>query len=368
MKKETQPYLGLEIGPIRPPSEANSLMLRVTRNCSWNKCTFCGLYKGEKFSLRPCEHVLEDIRTVKDRVDAIQSGNRASPQDWAYHSAKNWIESGMESVFLQDANSMITPTKDLIRIIRELKSQFPQINRITSYARSKTIVRISDDTLKEIADAGVNRIHIGLETASDIILDLVKKGTDKATQILAGQKVKAAGIELSEYYMPGLGGLEYLEENALETADALRQINPDFIRIRTLALPDDTPLKADYDAGLFVRSSDVDVAKELRMMIQNLCGVTSEIKSDHILNLLPEVDGKLPQDQGAILKIIDDFLNLLPQDKIVYRLGRRLAYFQSIADLDNQFVRQKIEHIIRDEGINSDNIDSITDQLMKRFI
>lgn len=364
----TEEYGGFELGPIRPPSEAASLMVRVTRNCSWNKCTFCGLYKGEKFSLRPKEHVMRDIRSVKLCVDAICDNSFSGEKDWAYFSALNWLKEGMKSVFLQDANSMIVKPDAMVELLTFLREQFPEIQRITSYARSRTISHISDENLKRIAEAGLNRIHIGMETASDTVLTLVKKGADKATHILAGQRIKAAGIELSEYYMPGLGGTEYLEESALETADALNRIDPDFIRIRTLALPDSIPLKADYDAGLFTRANDVEMVRELRLMIANLSGITSTIKSDHILNLLPEVDGRLPGDRDRLLGALDGFLSLDAHEQAVYRFGRRIAQMHRVEDLQNSTRRAGIERIMQEEGVDEGNIDLVVDTLIQRFI
>ena len=160
----------------------------------------------------------------------------------ALHAARNFVASGMQSIFLQDGNSLIIKPEEMVRILEHIKQAFPRVERITSSARSHTIARISDENLAKIARAGLNRIHIGMESGSDAVLKKIRKGTDKKTQVLAGQKVKRAGMELSEYYMPGLGGKSLSEDNAVETADALNQINPDFIRIRTLALPDGTPL------------------------------------------------------------------------------------------------------------------------------
>jgi hypothetical protein len=369
--KKTKPpqiYEGFELGPIRPPSEADSLMVRVTRNCSWNKCTFCGLYKGEKFSLRPKEHVMEDIRAVKRCVEAIRANDFSGEKDWAYYSALGWMRNGMESVFLQDANSMIVKPDVMVELLTFLRRQFPEIRRITSYARSHTISRIGDEDLRRIAGAGLNRIHIGMETASDTVLELVRKGTDKARQILAGQRVRSAGIELSEYYMPGLGGMEYLEESALETADALSQINPDFIRIRTLALRDGIPLQADYDTGRFTRASDVEMVRELRLMIANLRGIGSTIKSDHVLNLLPRVDGRLPDDRERLLGELDGFLALDPREQSIYRFGRRTLQMSGIDDLKNPTRRNGIERFMREKGVEEGNIDQVVDSLMQRFI
>ncbi len=160
----------------------------------------------------------------------------------ALHAARNFVASGMQSIFLQDGNSLIIKPEEMVRILEHIKQAFPRVERITSSARSHTIARISDENLAKIARAGLNRIHIGMESGSDAVLKKIRKGTDKKTQVLAGQNVKRAGMELSEYYMPGLGGKSLSEDNAVETADALNQINPDFIRILTLALPDGTPL------------------------------------------------------------------------------------------------------------------------------
>jgi len=155
----------------------------------------------------------------------------------------------MHAIFLQDANSLIVKPDQLIRILRHLRSRFPWVDRITSYARSHTIARISDGNLRQMREAGLNRIHIGLESGSDAVLDRVRKGVDKRTQIKAGQKVKKAGMELSEYVMPGLGGKALSRDHALETADALNRINPDFIRLRTLALPGGIPLADEHRSG-----------------------------------------------------------------------------------------------------------------------
>lgn len=378
-------YEGFEVGPIRPPSESESLLLRVTRNCPWNQCRFCGLYKEKKFSIRPKEHVLRDIDLIKECIDVLKGADDGTSykrktlmyhlretlgdnEGWAYPSAVNWYRNGMKSIFLQDANSMIIKPDDMVEILMHIRNNFSEVERITCYARSHTIARISDKDLKRITDAGLNRIHIGMETASDQVLNLIKKGVDKATHILAGQKVKKAGIELSEYFMPGLGGNEYSEENALETADALNQINPDFIRIRTLAIPNHTLLYNDYEEGIFTRTNDVKMVEELILFIENLEGITSTIKSDHILNLIPEVEGVLPRDKEKIIDALKWFLNLNEEEKMIFRIGRRTGLINSITDLSESYIREKVESIIKQYNISTQNLDIVVDELMKRFI
>lgn len=383
--KACEDYEGFELGPIRPPSEARSLMLRITRNCPWNQCTFCGLYKGEKFTIRPVSHVLRDIDTIRHYVGKIQEfmaqaggatqrqylnlmAGLSENEKMALHTALNWQKAGMQSIFLQDANTLVIKPDDLVEILNYAKKCFPQVQRITSYARSQTIARISDDDMQRIAEAGLNRIHIGLESASDDVLNFVKKGVDKTKHIIAGQKVKRAGIELSEYFMPGLGGQAFSKEHALETADALNQINPDFIRIRSLALPEYIGLYKDYQAGTFTPLDDTGMAEELLLMLDNLKGITSMIKSDHILNLLQEVEGRLPDDREQMTLPIRTFLALPPEERLVYLVGRRTGIFAKLSDLHDPELRNHAERACAAHGVTLNNVDEFTADMMKRFI
>ena len=383
--KTIEPYTGFEQGPIRPPSEAGSLLIRITRNCPWNRCTFCPVYKGTPFSLRPVAHVLKDIDKVNFYVDSILNAQRtngrvaqssyasisSSPDDldrMALHAARNFVASGMKSIFLQDGNSLIIKPDDLVTILEHLKQAFPDVERVTSYARSHTIARINEGDIRRFAEAGLNRIHIGMESGADAVLKKVKKGTDKATQVLAGQKIKRAGMELSEYYMPGLGGRKLLRENALETADALNQINPDFIRLRTLALPEGTPLAEQYKTGEFDKMGEVETAQELLLFLDSLNGIESTIKSDHVLNLFSEVEGKLPQDKEKMTAPVREFLELSPQQQMVFSIGRRSHQLSTLADLDDPIKYRYSERMCSELGATIDNVDDIVDSIIKRFI
>lgn len=378
-------YGGYEVGPIRPPSEAESLLVRVTRNCPWNKCKFCGLYKGTKFSVRPKEHVLKDIEMVREFIDRIQTAETTmdleskreviklrnyygKKGDWAYYSAVNWMKSGMKSIFLQDANSLVIKPEDMIETLEYIRENLPETERVTSYTRSHTIARIPDKDLKKMAAAGLNRIHIGMESASDRILKMIEKGVSKEDHISAGKKVKKAEIELSEYFMPGLGGNEYSDENAIETADALSQIDPDFIRIRTLAVTDGSELSKDYEAGIFTRTNDEKMVEELLLFVKSLKGVTSTLKSDHILNLLPELEGRFPEEREKMIGVLEGFLNLRERERIVFKIGRRTGIMAVIKDLDNPLKKMRVEEIIEEQRITRENIDEITNEMIKRFI
>jgi hypothetical protein len=378
--KKTPPYNGFEQGPIRPPSESESLLIRITRNCPWNRCTFCPVYKDDNFSLRPVEHVLNDIDTVKSYVDAIVETKRTGTRYYgdflkegledevALHAAYHFVAGGMRSIFLQDGNSLIIKPEDIITILCHLQLSFPMVERITSYARSRTIARISDENLEKMAQAGLNRIHIGMESGSDRVLKMVRKGVDKATQIKAGQKVKRAGIELSEYFMPGLGGDALSREHALESADALNQINPDFIRMRALALPVAAPLTTQFEAGEFDKMGEVATARELLLFLESLQGITSKVRSDHVLNLFSEVNGTLPADQQKMIDPLRRFLALDAREQMIFCIGRRTHRLSRLADLNKPELRDPVAQMCDEHGATEDNMDQIIQAIMQRFI
>ena len=289
--------LPYEMGPIRPPSEAYSLLIRVDRNCHWNRCEFCPVYKHETHEPRPVSEVLDDIRN-------------AAP---AYEAS---LGITFKTAFLQDADPIKLPTSDLVLILTELRKSFPAITRVTTYARSASLAKKPVEELKELRDAGLTRIHCGFETGYDALLRYMKKGASAKIQIKGGKKVKDAGIELSEYYMPGLGGDLCLEEqptwkrHAEESARVLNEIDPDFIRMRTLGIPPFGPLWQKFQKGEFKRLSDLDIVKEIHYFIETLEGISSQVKSDHSSNALMELEGKLPEDKERMLAIAESYLKM----------------------------------------------------------
>lgn len=384
-KSKSSVYTGFEQGPIRPPSEANSLLIRVTRNCPWNRCTFCPVYKNTRFSLRPVEHVKKDIDTVNKYVTLAReivgnanhfpraavaelAGKSETDEYAAFQAAIHWIMSGMRSIFIQDANSLVIKPAKMIDILRHLRDSFPHVERITSYARSETIARIDDEDLKAMADAGLNRIHIGLESGSDDVLKRVQKGVTKAIHIKAGLKVKRSGMELSEYVMPGLGGKTLWETHARETADALNQINPDFIRMRTLALPTNLELYEDYRTGAFEKNTELETVKEIRLFIETLEGITSMVKSDHILNLFQELEGRLPEDKQRMLDILQTYLTMEPERRCVYQVGRRMGLFEELGDMDIPDRLAAVESVCRKYGVTPENVDDLIEKAKRGFI
>ncbi len=384
-KEPEEAYRGFEQGPIRPPSEAFSLLIRITRNCPWNRCAFCPVYKGSHFSVRPLEHVLKDIEQIARSISLIhlRFGGEVYAIDemtlnrvlqdtgidlQAFICAVNWYSAGMRSVFLQDANSLVLPTEKLLSVLNKLTQCFPAVQRITSYARAQTIYKKSLEEMKQLREHGLNRIHIGLESGSDKVLKFMKKGVTKEQHIEAGQKVMNAGIELSEYYMPGLAGKELLEEHAIESADALNKINPTFIRLRTLAIPTNTPLYEEWKSGNFKKCTDEEIVHELLCFIEHLDGISSIIKSDHILNLLPELEGKFPEDKGKMITILNEFIGLPDQEKLIFQVGRRMGLFDNLSERMDVKKRAVVERVIKQYGISNDNIEDIINQFMSRML
>jgi len=357
-------YGGFEQGPIRPPSEASSLLIRVNRNCPWNRCTFCSIYKKKKFSLRPVDDVLQDIDTIRRFVDVIHEGRPGSrpemlsPGDGqAFNAARNWVADGMESIFLQDADGLVIRPENLLKILRHLKELFPQVKRITSYARSESVARIDDGMLSEIAAAGLNRIHIGMETASDRILEMMRKGVTKEIHITAGLKVKRAGMELSEYVLTGLGGQEFSQLHAVETADALNRINPDFIRFRNLHLPERVTLFPGNEDHRYQWAPDLVQAREILTLIEHLDGITSRIKSDHNYNLLQEIDGILPDDKERLMQPLRTFIGMAPEQRVLFQVGKRSGHFVHLSDMGISGRTKQVKDICQQSGITPDNVD-----------
>jgi radical SAM superfamily enzyme YgiQ (UPF0313 family) len=301
-------------------------------------------------------------------LEALYAGVSQNGDPIAFQSALRWVRGGMRSIFLQDANTLVMKPEDLVEILQHIRQCFPQVERITAYARSQSVALISDDDMARIATAGLNRIHIGMESAADEVLKFVKKGVDKKRHIIAGQKVKRAGIELSEYFMPGLGGKQHSRANALETADAINQINPDFIRIRTLAIPHHTELFQDVQSGAFEKLSDVETVEELLLFLDHLDGITSTVKSDHILNLFQEVEGRLPEGKARMTAPIRKFLTMDPETQLIYRVGRRTGIFSKLDDLQDPVLIKHAEKARQTHRVTLENVDQFTDEMIQMFI
>lgn len=272
-------------GPIyRPPSEADSLLIQSTVGCPHNKCSFCMIYKkGPPFRVRPVPEICEDIDEAFDRYGAT-----------------------VRSIFFPAGNTIAMPTGDLAAICRYSKMKFPKLQRITVYGSSQYIVQKGLPDMKQLREAGLSRIHVGLESGDDTILKRVKKGTTANEQIQAGQIVKQAGMQLSEYVILGLGGTERSTEHAMKTAEAINEIDPDFVRLRTLVPKVNTLLLHQIHKGRFRLLSPHQVLEETRLLIENL-SVSTVLTSDHYSNYL-NLSGNLPEDKDKLIMAVNQAL------------------------------------------------------------
>ena len=383
--KQTQTYQGYEQGPIYPANDAYSLLLRLIRNCPWNRCSFCPVYKNQKFSIRSVEDIIRDIDLVRTYIDRLLQENAmpiAFDQEQihsiytgfevrdriAFNNAVKWYAAGMTSIFLQDANPLVMKPKDLFAVLRHIKTCFPQTETIAAYARSSTILQLPEGTLKQLNELGLNRLHVGVESGSNLVLNRMRTGVNRGGHIEAGKRIRQAGIELYAYVVPGLGGVDLSIEHALETAETLNAINPDVIKIRTLGLSPSTELAHWQVRGMFEKPGDAMIATELRLILETLDNLESRIKSDHILNLFETVSGEMPKDKEKMIGIIDRFFELPAQERILYQIGRRMGFFKGLEDMNSSPQMDQVRQACENYGVTPKNVDQILDRLMMRFV
>jgi radical SAM superfamily enzyme YgiQ (UPF0313 family) len=265
----------------RPPSEADSLIIQATIGCPHNRCRFCNMYRDKKFRIRSVAEIKKDIDWVKD----------------------NHPPAAVASVFLADGNSILMKTSQLLEVIKYAYDAFPRLQRLTSYGASQYLARKPANDFKELRAAGLTRIHTGVESGYDPLLQRLQKGGSAATHIAGGQKVRQADIELSMYYMPGLGGEEIWREHALASARVFNEVDPDFIRLRTFIPIAGTPAAQDYAQGAFALMGPWAVIREIRLLLEHL-EVKSMFLSDHWSNFI-NLRGQLPHDRERLLREAD---------------------------------------------------------------
>jgi hypothetical protein len=334
--------------------------------------------------LRSPEEIIKDIEVVKGISDGIKeiAGNMGyrsqlievttmlSNQLQYGQCVRNvalWLGTGGKSVFLQDSNTLIMRTSELTQVLTFLRITFPSLRRVTTYGRSHTAARKSVAELKQLKDVGLDRIHIGLETGYDPLLTYMEKGCTAKSHIEGGKKVKDAGISLCEYVMPGLGGKKISQEHARETARVLNDIDPDYIRLRSLHVSTAIPLWARLQNGDFELQTEDEVVREIAIFINNL-QVTSYLKSDHILNLLMDVEGKMPEDKGKCLDIIDKYLSLSDEERLNFKVGRRTGLYNKLDDLRDSYKHDKIEQAIGQLHAHGSGVDEAIVKLKNSFI
>jgi radical SAM superfamily enzyme YgiQ (UPF0313 family) len=346
-----------EQGPIRPPSEAGSLLIRVTRNCPWNKCAFCSTYKKGKFSRRSMDEIKSDVDAVdniRQEIERIShdmgEGGRLTRPVFShvmsspglpdtFRSVGLWMASGGDTVFLQDANSIMLSTDKLVEIINYIKEKFPHVQRVTTYGRAGSVQKKSPEDYKRLKEAGLSRIHMGVESGADKILKMIDKGATAEQIIRGGQNARGGGVSICFYIIPGIGGVELSDENAIESARVIDEANPDFVRFRSLFVKRGSLLHRMVTDSEFQVPSEDQVVKEIKKLIENIEKAQTTLVSDHVLNLLEEVQGKLPEEKERILAVIDEYLDAPEEERLLYQLGRRgagLRRFREVKDPSNR--------------------------------
>ena len=373
-----------EICTVRPPTENYGLSFRLTRNCYWNRCKFCRAYKfGAGFSRRSLDEVKKDVQRAKlidnllecegvglgtdftetvftragelvGKIKRLQQeagiveelekerevpDNLAPGAAWylswykdtftledCVNHVLSWRLGRGETCFMGDADSLVLKPDFMAGAIDCIRTHFPSIRRFTVYGRTKTAAKVrSLDDLKAFRAAGLNRVHYGLESGADTVLDFIKKGVTKEEHIEGGLKTNEAGLSCSVYVMPGLGGTVWSEDHAHETADVITKISPDYVRLRSLQVFSYTPLGEAMRKEEFTEANEEQVVREIRTMVEEI-DTEAEVISDSAANLL-NVNGKLPEDRNTMLREIDDYLALSKREKLMFSLQSRLESF-----------------------------------------
>ena len=268
---------------IRPPSEANSIIIQATVGCSHNRCTFCGAYKNKAFRIRSDKEILENIAFA---------GSYSRQQ---------------KRVFLADGDALILSQKRLLKLFTQIKEHLPRVRRIATYGNAKAIRSKSIEELVELKKLGLHRIYMGLESGDNEVLAAVKKGETCDSMIAAAQRVKKAGIFLSVTVLLGLGGIKKSIQHATESARVLSEMQPRQIAALCLMPLAGTPLGTQCEMGKFQLPDSHGMLLELRELVKNIDCNPVQFMANHASNYLP-LRGRLTRDRAAMLETIEQAL------------------------------------------------------------
>jgi len=263
---------------IRPPSEAESLILQTTLGCSHNRCTFCPTYKGRRFRIK-------ELEAIKKEIDEVAPFGP------------------FRKVFLADGDALIIPQEKLTAILEYLQKKIPGLRRVGIYGNAKSILRKSPDELKALKSLGLGIIYLGVETGEEALLEKIRKGATYGQMVEAGKRVKEAGITLSATVLLGLGGVEGSYRHAVATGNILSDIDPNFASALTLMVVPGTPLYEEMQAGLFQLPSPFQLLEELGTILAHSNFSRCYFTSNHASNYLP-IKARLPKDKESTLRFI----------------------------------------------------------------
>ncbi len=265
----------------RPPSEARSLIIQLTIGCAHNNCTFCTMYKDKQFRVRKLSEIKEDFAEARRRY-----GNQRL------------------RIFLADGDALVMKTEDLLEIIGYAKECFPKAERISSYGTPRDVLHKSEEELCALRAAGLELIYMGAESGDAIVLEQIHKGVTRQEIIEAGQKLKRCGIGSSITLISGLGGKERLTEHAIQSADLISQIKPEYVGFLTLMLEEPASILNTIRNGELTLLEPEDVLEEMRLFLQNVDSEGTVFRSNHASNYIV-LRGNLNQDIPAMLEYLD---------------------------------------------------------------
>lgn len=265
---------------IRPPSEANSILLQITVGCSRNKCTFCGTYRGERFRIKSDDVIMEDIRFA------------------AAHCRRQ------RRVFLCDGDALIVPQRRLVSILEAIRTQIPWVTRVGAYANAKSLKLKRPEELEQLRGLGLGIVYMGVESGDDVTLRAINKGADASELTAMGRKAKQAGLKLSTTVILGIAGQERSAVHARATGRVLSETDPDYVGALSLMLIPGTPLYNDWQAGRFQLLQPQEMLSELRTMIAETHLTRGLFHANHASNYLP-IKARMPKDKPAVLELID---------------------------------------------------------------
>lgn len=263
----------------RPPSEAYSLIIQLTIGCAHNHCTFCSMYKGKKFRIRPLEEVIADLEECRRHYGAVRR------------------------IFLADGDALIVKTPDLLYILDKIKEIFPEVERVTMYAAPRDILNKSPEDLRALHDAGLDMVYVGAESGDDQILTDIKKGVTAAQIIEAGQKVRAAGIRISMTLISGLGGRKRLKQHAIASAKLISAIKPEYVGFLTLMVEPGTELYDQVERGEFDLITPPEVLEEMKLFLTHVDSEGTVFRANHASNYV-NLAGDLNMDKPMLLRRI----------------------------------------------------------------
>ncbi|WP_138160371.1 B12-binding domain-containing radical SAM protein [Peptoniphilus catoniae] len=267
----------------RPPSEASSLIIQATIGCSHNSCTFCYMYKGEPFIVRDIEDIIADLEDIREYFPRIRR------------------------IFIADGDALVLKTEHLIKLLDYINENFPNVERISSYATAGDINRKSTEELKELYKRGLHMLYIGFESGDDEILKDIKKGLTVKDYVDSMKKCKEVGFSTSITIIAGLGGVDKMEQNAINTAKLISETKPDYVSYLTMRIYENAPIYKDYVSGKFKMPSAEGILYEMKLFLENVDSQGTVFRSNHASNYVP-LKGTLNEDRQAMIDLIDTSL------------------------------------------------------------